>query len=478
ALGGDSIKALRLVADMRARGWRLGLKTVFAHPRLDTQAAQLVAAEASLAERTVEGEIPLLPIQKWFLESHRDSPLHHFNQAVFYRALDRVDAMRLQRAVDALWRRHASLRASFHRDTTGRWRQSMRPASSPAPEIARIDLRALDAAAARERELRWVRELQAGFDLTATPLVKYGWVSAPGGDRVLCLTHHLVSDWVSHRILLEDFAASYAGEKLLPAVTEVDEWVQAGQRWARDRSSRAAALAGWSGVARECAPFAATEPAGRYGEVTTASQVLGAAETARLRSIVAAVPGATVRDALLAAMVTAERAVLGREALAVALEGHGRESLAEAALDVSRTAGWFTSLYPCRVSSDTVSGVRDALALLPDSGKGYDFLRACAEGGEVPAASTSIGLNYLGEFSPGEKGAAFALDGELPEGGIAPEFERDHPREVSAWVFGGELHLLLAFRAESPEARQMAVWIERVRGALEAIAGDPPGTRG
>ncbi|HEY1108522.1 MAG TPA: amino acid adenylation domain-containing protein, partial [Opitutaceae bacterium] len=374
ALGGDSIKALRLVADMRARGWVLALKTIFAHPRLEAQAAQLVPTGASRAERAVEGDVPLLPIQKWFLESHRDSPLHHFNQAMYYRAKERIDETRLRRAVAALWRRHALLRAAFHRDAAGIWRQTVRPAASSAPEIEVLDTRSLDAAEARQREDHWARELQTGLDLAARPLVRFGWVRGRATDRVLCLTHHLVSDWVSHRILLEDFNLAYQGAELPPPVTEVDEWVRAGESWAADARARQASQAGWRAVAQRCTALGATDEPGRYGEVKTASRTLDRTATARLVAVTAATPGATLRDALLAAMVRAERQLSGRDTFAVLLEAHGRESLSDPPLDVSRTVGWFTSLYPCTLSVDTLQGVRDALKSLPDGGKGYDFL--------------------------------------------------------------------------------------------------------
>lgn len=468
ALGGDSIKALRLVAFLRARGWLLALKTIFAYPRLEAQAAQLVATDARPAAREVAGDVPLLPIQKWFFEAHRDSPLHHFNQALNYRARERVDADRLQRAVAVLWRQHALLRAAFVCDESGAWRQTVRPASSPAPDVEMLDTRGLDSAAARQREEEWARGLQAGFDLAARPLVRYGWVRGAEADKVLCLTHHLVSDWVSHRILLEDLNLAYEGAELPPPVTEVDEWVRAGQRWAADASLRQPALAGWRAVAEGCAPWGMKEPAGLYGEVVVASRSLDRAATARLQSVVAALPGTTVRDALLAAMVRAERELYGRGALAVALEGHGRDSLADNRLDVSRTVGWFTSLYPCKLSSDTVRGVRESLDALPEGGRGYDFLRTYGPAAEV-AADTRMGFNYLGEFAAVGAAAIFEMDGTQPPGAIHPHFERDHPREVVAWIFGGELTLLVADRAGTRDAELAEAWLAQIVAALDRL---------
>src|SRR5262249_16422912 len=52
-----------------------------------------------------------------------------------------------------------------------------------------------------------------------------------------------------------------------------------------------------------------------------------------------------VNDLLLAALAQAFAAWTGSPRLLVELEGHGREELF-ADLDLSRTVGWFTSIYP------------------------------------------------------------------------------------------------------------------------------------
>src|SRR5690606_36268467 len=100
----------------------------------------------------------------------------------------------------------------------------------------------------------WLQSLQESFDLRKGPLVKYGVVRGHDRDRVICITHHLVSDWISHRILLEDFDRAYSaeavGEIVLPsAVTELDEWVSEAARATRTRDDRSALAAGWSRVA-------------------------------------------------------------------------------------------------------------------------------------------------------------------------------------------------------------------------------------
>ena len=74
----------------------------------------------------------------------------------------------------------------------------------------------------------------------------------------------------------------------------------------------------------------------------------------RTRALLQEVPGVyrtQVNDVLLAALGRA----LGGELL-VDLEGHGREELL-AGVDLSRTVGWFTAIFPVALGSRTATGV-------------------------------------------------------------------------------------------------------------------------
>ncbi len=77
------------------------------------------------------------------------------------------------------------------------------------------------------------------------------------------------------------------------------------------------------------------------------------------------------------------------------LEGHGREEHVVAGTDLSRTVGWFTSLYPAVLDltgvdvAGALSGtedagialaqVKDSLRRIPDSGIGFGMLRRLGE---------------------------------------------------------------------------------------------------
>jgi hypothetical protein len=94
--------------------------------------------------------------------------------------------------------------------------------------------------------------------------------------------------------------------------------------------------------------------------------------------------GTRVDDVLLAALEGGLAAWLGAGSMVVDFEGHGREEIA-AGVDVSRTVGWFTSVYPVRVALSPRATPRtrlieakETLRRVPRRGIGYGVLRHLA----------------------------------------------------------------------------------------------------
>ena len=165
-----------------------------------------------------------------------------------------------------------------------------------------------------------------------------------------------------------------------------------------------------------------------------------------------------INDVLLTALVVAvaawrraRRAQGGSNAVLIDLEAHGREQLFEGA-DLSRTVGWFTSLFPVRLDAGTLDleealeggaalgqalkRIKEQLRALPDGGLGYGLLRylnpetAAALAG---LATPQIGFNYLGRFARAQ-GADWQIAPEIEAlgGGIDPDMPFGHSLEVNA----------------------------------------------
>src|SRR5439155_25797925 len=140
----------------------------------------------------------------------------------------------------------------------------------------------------------------------------------------------------------------------------------------------------------------------------------------------------------------------GSRSLAIDLEGHGRETLF-AELDLSRTVGWFTSLFPVVLEvgprPEPIVALRTTKSLLrriPQRGIGYGLLRYLHPDPQVRGrlqeqSQPAISFNYLGQFDQvlGSE-ALFTLAPESSGWELAPEDQRVHQLDVVALIVGEE----------------------------------------
>ena len=168
------------------------------------------------------------------------------------------------------------------------------------------------------------------------------------------------------------------------------------------------------------------------------------------------VPGAyrtQANDVLLAALGRVLSRWTGRAAVPVALEGHGREEILDG-VDLSRTVGWFTSLFPVALTlpegedwGETLKSVKEQLRAVPHRGLSYQALRYLT-GPDAPAAALlggslpGICFNYHGQWALGDEGRGLLRGGGAAVGrDMSPEEPRAYLLDVTGVVVDGELSL-------------------------------------
>ncbi len=80
-LGGDSILSIQIVARARQAGLLFSMRQIFEHPDRGRAGLAVVTEAAAAGQGPVVGEVPLTPVQRWFLEQDFADP-HHFNQTL------------------------------------------------------------------------------------------------------------------------------------------------------------------------------------------------------------------------------------------------------------------------------------------------------------------------------------------------------------------------------------------------------------
>ncbi|MEV4342456.1 amino acid adenylation domain-containing protein, partial [Streptomyces sp. NPDC049590] len=473
-LGGDSILSIQVVSRARAAGLALTPRDLFRHPTVaGLAAAGGDTATAVAGTAPVAGPAPLTPIQHWFLDARPAHPAF-FNQSVVAETPGPVDEGALRRALTALWTHHDALRARFHRDSDGTWHQDIAAQDSPVPGLLGLhDQRDEEAVTAATH---------AQLDLSTGPLFVARLFTAAGGRsaRLLLVAHHLVVDGVSWRILLEDLETAYrqaaAGESVrLPArTTSAAEWA----RRLRDLDVTGQ-LPHWERTVRA---GAGPLPTDLTGGNTTADlrEVTVRLDRERTDALLRRVPGVyrtRVDDVLLTALGRVLADWTGRATVAVGLEGHGREDRSAEDVDLSRTVGWFTALYPVALTvpagdwGTALKSVKEQLRAVPDRGLGYGVLRHLARDPRLTGApEPGISFNYLGRFDWSADDAALvrAVPGGLG-GAEAPETRRPHLLDVVARVEDDRLEITWYYSAGRHREETVTALAEGLRNALGDI---------
>ncbi|PWG07513.1 non-ribosomal peptide synthetase, partial [Streptomyces sp. V2] len=387
-LGGDSVLSIQAVSRARRAGLDLSSRDLFAHQTVAALAASASRTGDVLAEQgTVHGELAATPIRDWFFATHPVAP-DHFTMSVSYELADDLDVTALRTAVAAVLAQHDALRTVFTDPRTAYVEES-----ADADRVLTVhDLTGAPGTPAPDATWHAVTaHVQAAFRLDRGPLLRVvAWLPGGGGrPRVLFTAHHLVVDTVSWGILLEDVATAYAQAvagrpvDLGAKTTSVRQWADrldshtAGGGFDAEADYWTAALAG----APTELPVDLPGDGDTVADQDTVLVALSAEDTESLLQRVPAVHRTRVDEVLLTALARVLRDWTGRDRTAIHLESHGRTDLF-ADVDLTRTVGWFTSLYPVALAlpagddwREAVTAVKEQLRAVPHRGVGYGALR-------------------------------------------------------------------------------------------------------
>jgi amino acid adenylation domain-containing protein/non-ribosomal peptide synthase protein (TIGR01720 family) len=469
-LGGDSILSIQIIARAGEAGLRITPKQMFLHQTIAELAPLVGTAAAVEAEQeAVVGEVPLSAVQHWFLEQELPDP-DHFNMAFGFETRDELDPAVLERAVAAVLEHHDALRMRYRR-VDGAWTQTSAAPGGSAP-LAVVDL---SGASEDEVEARFEAACTVAhrsLGLEHGPAVRFVLFRMPAGlrGRLVAVAHHLVMDAVSQGFMMQDLETAYtqvaAGQAVaLPKkTTSFRQWAGKVGELARSGALKGEAAYWLAEAARPVAnlPTDRAEGANNEGASARLAATLDEDETRALLVDVPPVYTTQINDVLLTALALAFHRWCGESTLRIDLEGHGREDLFET-VDLSRTAGWFTAVYPVDVALEdaadlgrAIKGVKEQLRRVPGKGIGYGLLRYLSgDAATVEALRAAprpqISFNYLGQLDAGQETAQQAwlvpLESETGEA-RSPAGPRSHLLNVDAVVVGGKLHVTWTYPTE------------------------------
>ncbi len=494
-LGGHSLLATQVVSRARhALGVEVPLRALFEAPTVAGLAGRIDALRSEGAppappiERFPRGGGEGLPLsfaqQRLWLVDRMEPGSAAYNVPAALRLRGALDVAALRASLDALVRRHETLRTTFA-ERGGAPVQAVHP---PAPvPLPVVDLGRLPAGA-RERHAERLARAEAlrPFDLARGPLVRSTLLHLGGGDHALFFTlHHVVSDEWSMEVLVREVSALYAafGRGEPPQLPELPVQYADYAVWQRRRLSGAVLeeqLAFWKEELAGAPPLLelpVDHPRTQApGDARAAGHTFAlGAEVSRALRALSRREGATLFMTLLAAW----QALLGRWA--------GEDDVVVGTPIAGRTRaetegliGFFVNLLALRGDlsgdptwSELLGRTREA-ALGAYAHQELPFERLVEElGVERSLAHSPVFQTVFALGRPGGRGARLSLgDVELAPFGAGAEVARF---DVSLTMTDGAEGLggTFLYREALFEAATVARMAGHLAAVLEAMAADP-----
>ena len=460
-LGGDSIIGIQIVAKANQAGLGITPKQLFSHQTIAQLATVTEKAPVTqIIQDLVSGQVPLTPIQQWFFQQNLPEP-DHFNQSVLLEVPADLQPDLLKPAIAKLLYRHDALRLRFvHKQ--GQWQQY----HSDDWESFGFEVMDLSPMSSGE-QLTTMAEIseaqQRSLNLEKGPLISVVFFQLGDAGRLLIIIHHLVVDGVSWRIFLEDLLTSYhqleTGKPLeLPLKTSsFKHWAEEIQNYAQNPEHKSY-LDYWLKQDFPSIPHLPLDyqtdiKSNTVAHARTVSFTLGEEQTRLLLQDVPQAYNTQINDVLLTALVQAFARWTGFCDLVIDIEGHGRENVINS-LSLSRTIGWFTSIFPVILTlknidhpGECLKSVKEQLRQIPNRGVDYGIGYYLNPDLTIQSRLRSypkpeISFNYLGQFTRPQIGSVDWKFSKEASGSIhSPLGQRCHLIAINGLVVDGKLEM-------------------------------------
>ncbi len=453
-LGGDSISLMQIVAKLRKRKIYIRVKDLFEKQTIKELINIINHFETlEITSRVSGNEQKLSPIQYWFFEQ-KIGNYNYWNQLFKLKPKESLNVQLLEQAIKYVINYHDvfSLRFNFNQTWVARYEES-------SYVFSNINLSDYSYAEQKQKMLEFSNKAHASLNISRGPLAcfLYFELGNERGNRLLIIVHHLIIDGVSWRILIEDINTAYFQLKenkpidLLEKTSSYQNWANELEKYVKIVEKQPI-VDYWRCLSKE-----AKSNIGRmfkkglnnYTSQKTISICLNKKLTQVFLTWSIKYYNVHVNTLLLLPLIQTFYKVYGLEYLTVNLEAHGRNSFNQ--LDVSRTVGWFTSIYPIILwykknltLDQLVIATDQQLQAIPNFGFEFLLLKYMSTNQklreDLNMVKPLISFNYLGQFTHNIfSNTVFSMADEYFGFPIAGESLRVHEIDIVSVVVNDEL---------------------------------------
>ncbi|KAJ1914849.1 hypothetical protein IWQ60_008652, partial [Tieghemiomyces parasiticus] len=435
-LGGDSISAIQFSSRCKRYGLKLTVADILKHPvlaNLERCAEPMLDPVSPKYLMRPVGIVPHTAVVRQVIPDLRR--VNHFNQSFLLKCRVPLSLLMLKQAVRALVAHHDILRIRLS-TRNNEWEQEI----LELPDGIRDDFHLSRFALVTEANITladyddWVLRAQQAINIERGPVLVGSLLTVDAQPYVYFSVHHLCIDFVSWRILLEDLETLLQGQSLPTKTLSFREWATLVNGYAQTLPNDLWPNHGPVAELPIDSNPIPTEPI-TYHSVQSVSRSLGCEVSHALYGEAAPRVDTSPQEFMVASLVMALTTTFQLDSLEIQMEGHGRQPWSSD-IDISRTLGWFTSIYPVAFhvkQAEHYSSLPQALRLLahikqrlrsvPDSGLPYGLLNDLK--GRDPTLPTTpnpsvrpggIIFNYTGRFEQLDALNAFWSPASLGDG--------------------------------------------------------------
>ncbi|WP_346838327.1 amino acid adenylation domain-containing protein [Microbulbifer sp. SAOS-129_SWC] len=465
--GGDSILAMQLTSKMKAAGFNIGVNDVFENPTVEKISELLSGGQdggqVQGEQGILEGSFDLSPIQEWFFD--QDYPkVSHWNQAFMIPVSSGYDPEDIILALERLSEQHDMLRCSFsgsnHKIVQNyNERVVVSYEKRDVRNISKSDL------------LSIIDAQQSSLCIYEPPLWKaVHFVNYDDqGDRLLFIMHHLIFDAVSIRIVAEDCYRLLEKQDLGTKTSSFRQWQSTITNYCHKNSEQ---YSHWENVLSRQVNIDA-----QSDELEEIGISLGEEDSSALIDCARNRYNTNVGNLLLYSLSMAASVVFDIHKTPILLESHGR-AMIDPLVDVSRTIGWFTSIYPAVIENhdDLDKGImllKEGVKSVPDLGVSFGFYYQNSELGKY--SLPKIRFNYLGKIDySGNDSEAIDIQVEGTGTSIATENTDDNLIGLDCYLSDEGLHLNFQSRLPGKQSLEFQnEFISAVRSIIDNCKESP-----
>lgn len=492
AIGGDSILSIQVVSRAKANNIQLTVKQLFEYQTIRALAKVASASVRTFSQQKSVGKQELLPIQQWYLNSD-SSALEHFHQSQLFSLPKEFDVTFVRQFAKACVERHDIFSLAFNL-VDGHWNGEYQSLSIDTIDnlVEEVDLTG-QSDAQRAALISEVGSLvKRNFDLSAGGLIRFVYFSSDNQEesRLLIGIHHLIVDGVSWRILTNDLQIAHSQWlnskpiQLSSKTTSFQQWGEVLKEYgATDALNTQKSY--WLKQLSPCTEgeaFTKISDTDTYDTAKTQVVELSQKQTQALLSETSTAYNTQTQDLLVTSLMQALYRWLGRSQMRISFESHGRAEIDES-IDLSETIGWFTSVYPLKLSltqsgstislPNSIKSIKERLRSVPDNGVGFGVLQHILKDADITERLTQITspvvFNYLGQLEQKHDTRGFTFASEDHGEDIGIGHKRTHTLGINCAVVGGALKINVDYHEQDHSKTDISNFVAFLSASLQDV---------